>query len=486
MVSSLIRHAAALTALTLAACLIAPTHATPGQPGTLDATWASASPIGAGKVMVDVAGGVDTAHAVLLQPDGRIVLSGTCGAQSCLARFLPGGTLDTTFNGTGKVTTTLAGSYADMRGAALQPDGKIVVAGNCTVASVYEFCVARYLSSGALDTSFGSAGYVSSVITANNVAQTAVLQPDGKILVAGSCAGTVNQDFCVVRYLGNGQFDSAFGAAGKAIFTVGTSTDTAYAMLLQPDGKIVVVGGCAAGSQGYFCVARLLPNGSLDNSFNFSGRVLTPAGTGSSGARAVALQPDGRLVLAGDCENGTFDVICIMRLLANGDVDTSFSGDGQLVRSFGSGIDRASSIHVLPDARILVVGHCVTGGGTVDFCGGRVDTNGVTDDSFGSSGSFATALSIRDDVVYASLMQPDGKLVVAGSCGGNSVNGMWDLCVARYDGGPFNYRNCTLDVDGDGAFLAADALINMRVALGMRGNAVVAGINFASHATRNA
>lgn len=485
MVSSVIRHAATLTALILAGCLIAPTQAIPGQPGTLDATWASASPIGAGKLMVDFAGWEDAAHAVMLQPDGKIVLSGTCSSQACLVRLLSDGTLDTTFNGTGKVTTTLAGSYADMRGAALQPDRKIITAGNCITANVYQFCVARYLPSGALDTSFGGTGYVSSVITANNFARTAMLQPDGKILVAGECTGAVNKDFCVVRYLGDGQFDSGFGVAGKAIFAMDSGSDTPYAMQLLPDGKIIVVGECGAGSQGYFCIARLLANGSLDTSFKFTGKVLVPAGTGSSGARAVALQPDGRLVLAGDCENGTFHVICIVRLLANGDVDTSFSGDGELVRSFGSGIDRASSIHVLPDARILVVGHCATGNGTVDFCGGRVTTNGETDDSFASSGGFATVLSIRDDVPYASLMQPDGKLVVAGSCGGNSVNGMWDLCVARYDGGPFNYRNCTLDVDGDGAFLANDALINMRVVLGVRGNAVVAGINFASQATRN-
>ncbi|MCC7067786.1 MAG: hypothetical protein IT523_04970 [Burkholderiales bacterium] len=221
--------------------------------------------------------------------------------------------------------------------------------------------------------------------------------------------------------------------------------------------------------------------GDMDTTFGSgSGMVRTAIGTGDDRATAIALQPDGKIVVAGYCSNGSNYDFCLARYHSNGTLDSSFDSDGKVTTPIGLSDDQAYAIALQPDGKIVVAGYCSNGNN--DFCLARYHPNGALDSSFDSDGTVITSIGPSTDNAYAIALQPDGKIVVAGVCWNGSND---DFCLARYEGGPFGYQNCKLDIDGDGVVLATtDALILARVALGMTGNAVINGISFASHATR--
>ena len=284
-----------------------PAHATAGQPGTLDPFWANGSALGSGKLITAVGPRHDRPSSMLAQPDGRVLVAGFC------------------------------------------PD--------------IGLCATRYNIDGTLDANFGNAGTLPQVFVPNvaNVTPSLALLPDGKFLLTGTCADLEDNDFCVFRFNADGNIDATFGASGSTSTPIGSADDRPRAMRVQPDGKIVVAGTCNNGVDSDFCAARYLPNGGL-------------------GA------------------------------------------------------------------------------------------------SFGSGGKVVTAFSIRDDGVNAATLQPDGKLLLAGFCRSGSFD---KFCVARYDRSPFPAPACSLDIDGDTQVRAStDSLIHARIALGIRGDAVVAGITF--------
>jgi uncharacterized delta-60 repeat protein len=222
------------------------------------------------------------------------------------------GDLDTSFGSTGKVLTVFFdGSAASA--VAIQSDGKIVVAGSALV---------RYNADGTLDTTFGDQGKVTTFCCG-----ALAIQPDGKIVGAGvSGVSPGNVDFALVRYLPNGTLDTTFSGDGTVTTDFGNGRlDGAWAIVLQPDGKIVVVGasrveGDSASED--VALARYLPNGSLDATFSGDGKVLTDLGSGEGDvATAVALQPDGKIVVAGFTHRGDF---ALARYLSNGTLDTTF------------------------------------------------------------------------------------------------------------------------------------------------------------------
>jgi len=481
-----------------------PAYATPGQPGTLDATWGATSPLGAGKV-VSVIPGTDhgEVYAMTLQPDGKVVLAGFCvvdvatNTQAfCLVRYhggnvagSPGGTLDTTFNGNGTVVTGIAGVSDIAKAIAVQPDGKIIAAGTCYTGNFMvprtDFCVARYLANGTPDPSFNSTGKLLTPMgSSGGRAAAAALQPDGKIVLTGDCNSSVSiRSFCTVRYLSNGTLDTSFNGTGKVFTEVNTSESVANAMTLQSDGKLIIAGYCGSGHN--FCAARYLSNGSLDATFSGNGIAQTAIGTSSSAASSVAVQPDGKIVLAGLCANGAAYAFCALRYLSDGTLDVAFNGDGQLMTSIGNnGVTSTSTLALAlqPDGKPLIVGTCDNG--SDDFCLVRYGPNGGVDTSFNGSGKVITQMTTYPDNASALALQPDGRIVVAGYCGNSNLE--FNFCAARYDSGPFGYKACTLDIDGDNRVLATtDMLIGTRIALGMTGTAVINGISFPPTATRN-
>jgi uncharacterized delta-60 repeat protein len=489
---------AALCALLLIAN---PSHATPGQPGTLDGTFASLSPLGPGKTITPVGVGRDLASALALQRDGKVVLAGGCfngvNQDFCAVRYKSDGTLDTTFNSTGKVITAIGTIDNFAATVAIQPDGKIVLAGTCFDNGTEDFCAARYNADGTLDTAgFGTGGKVITPLgTGADKATAIVIQPDGKIVLAGTCTGITNSDFCALRYNANGTLDTTgFGTGGVVITPVGTGNDRANAAAIQSDGKILLAGHCVNGANLDFCAIRYNTNGTLDTStdprrlFGTSGKVITPVGSFDDLATKLVIQPDGKLVLAGNCvisAAGNTD-FCALRYNANGSLDTSFGTAGKVITQVGAVESAASGLAIQPDGSLLLVGLCRNSGALTAprlFCSLRYYGDGTVDTSFGTAGKVFTTLGPDAfDVASAVAMQPDGKIVLAGYCSNGTD---FDFCALRYDGGPFGYKACSLDIDGDGSIRAAsDMIISARAAFGITGDAVIAGVSFASHASR--
>ena len=471
------------------------TSATLGQPGTLDPTWGTASPLGAGKVITKISSGHGYGRASAVQPDGKVILAGNCwnGSKNdfCAVRYhggnavgFPGGTLDLTFNVTGSVLAPISGGDDYARALALLPDGRIVLVGSCANGTTTVFCAARYGANGLLDTSFNGAGSLTTAITSgNNIAYAVALQPDGKIVLAGSCSSGLSTDFCAARYHQDGSLDLSFNGTGKVV----TPSGIAYAIALQPDGKILITGNCG----GQFCTFRHSSDGSLDISFNGTGSVRTSIGGIGDEAKAIVLQPDGKILLAGACWNGADYDLCALRYHGGsatgfpaGSVDTSFNGTGKVVTLLGSTSSSAAAISLQADGKAILAGTCRNGGPTYDFCALRYDDSGTLDLSFNGSGKVTTPVGSGIDFGSTIALQVDGNIVLAGSCEGSDAS--FAFCAIRYAGGPFGYTNCSLDIDGDNRVLATtDSLIHARIALGITGPAVVGGISFASHATRN-
>ncbi|WP_369263366.1 calcium-binding protein [Streptomyces sp. R35] len=262
--------------------------------GTLDTGFGDG-----GTVVTDFGtGGPSEAFAVQLQADGRIVAAGMSGAGFALARYNPvDGSLDSGFDGDGKVTTAFAGGAATAFDVALQSDGKIVAAGRAGYnypAYDSDFAVARYNADGSLDSGFDGDGRTTTAFARVDVIGGVAVQPDGKIVVTG----TSDFDFALARYNPNGTLDSGFDGDGKVTTDFGSGTlDGSSDLALQSDGKIVAAGI----SLSDFAVARYNVDGSLDSGFGVGGKVTTDVDSGYYDvANAVALQSDGKIVLSGN------------------------------------------------------------------------------------------------------------------------------------------------------------------------------------------
>ena len=289
-------------------------------------------------------------YAAVLQPNGKIVAVGDGGGEFCLVRYNTDGSLDKSFNGGIPVTTPgTSTAYAVL----LQPDGKIIALGQ---GGTGVFTLARYKTDGTLDLAFGLAGtgIVSTDVVhpGGSAIQAALLQPDGKIIAIGG--GDV---FTLVRYTTDGRVDSSFGLVANNYVVTTSHTSNAYGAVLQPNGKIIVVGDYTPG--GFmpvttFCLARYNSDGSLDSSFGFNGTgIVTTPNTPT--AYAAALQPDGKIVVAGG-GNGT-----VARYLTNGSLDTTFGSSGKgIVTTAGVGLTKAAALQ--SDNKIVIAGQSGGGG----------------------------------------------------------------------------------------------------------------------------
>ena len=274
--------------------------------GTLDPSFGTG-----GIVTTSLSLGADMVHALALQSDGKIVVAGEANAQFAVARYTITGTLDTAFNGTGLVTTTVVGANNIAHAVLIQPaDGKIVLVGEVDPGGNNDFALVRYTSTGTLDGTFGSSGKTVTDFSAgtNDIAYAAALQADGKIVAAGSINSS-GTDFAVARYTSSGLLDATFGSGGLISTTLGSTADEAHGVVVQGNGKIVVGGWSTQGTRKLdFALARYQTNGALDTNFGVSGLVTTtlqPSLTSDDIGYALALQSDNQIVVAGSSDNGT-------------------------------------------------------------------------------------------------------------------------------------------------------------------------------------
>ncbi len=301
-------------------------------PGDLDPSF------GSGGIVITDFGGNDTAFALALQPDGKIVAAGTSsgggtGTNFALARHNPDGSPDASFGARGTVITDFISNGSDeVHALAIQPDGKIVVAG--FVSQGFDFALARFGQDGSLDPTFGTGGKVISQSTSYGSLWAVALQPDGKIVVAGES----NSRVALARYNPDGSLDATFGGGGTVI---GVGDGRANAIALQPDGKIVVAGDSRSYYVDFadqlrtikrFALARYNPDGSPDATFGLGGRSTTGFG-GDDIAFALALQPDGKIIVAGESNSR----VALARYNSDGNLDATFGGGGTVITDFGGG-----------------------------------------------------------------------------------------------------------------------------------------------------
>ena len=357
------------------------------------------------------------------------------------------GCLDVTFGGgTGKVVADISpGTEPNRaRGVAIQADWKIVAAGTTTTPGTLKrsFALLRFNTDGSLDSTFGNGGLVTTAFSTGNDEGWAVeIQPDGKIVVAGSAyagqsRGSAHYVFAVARYNPlDGSPDSTFGSGGKTTVSFGNNSQTsdteARAIAIQPDGKLLV--GGFAGSSG--AIARLNSNGSLDATFASGGKLTSSINAGPTSA-ALVTQSDGKIVFGGWTYGGqrTGYDFALARYSPNGNADTAFGNGGVATADFFGFEDRIRALAIDGNNNIVAAGFASTGSGPVyrNFAVARFTPSGQLDAAFGNGGKVSTDIFGSWDDCYALAIQPDGKILAGGFS--DDPNGQqFYLTVVRYN-----------------------------------------------------
>jgi uncharacterized delta-60 repeat protein len=268
--------------------------------GTLDPGFADG-----GTVLTGFGRRFQTANAVALTAGGRIVIAGSTSngitSRSAVARFLRDGRLDDTFGGDGRVTTDVSPSGEQLTDVLLQPDGKIVAVGWAEGQLVPAFSAVRYLSDGRLDDGFDRDGIARiDVSVGSDKGFGAALQPDGSLVIVGSAAASGADEWGIVRVGPHGHLDGTFGRRGILVTGFGPGYDEAAAVVVQGNGKLVVAGRIRIGAKDDMGLLRLRPGGRHDPAFGAGGRVLCDFAGGSDAARDLTVQANGKLLAVGE------------------------------------------------------------------------------------------------------------------------------------------------------------------------------------------
>ncbi len=375
--------------------------------------------------------------------------NGSWASRLAVARFNPDGSPDTAFNGSGIEYLTTLGNAT---GVAIQPDGKIVVAGNSVVKGIDDFAVARFNVNGSLDTTFNKKGYVqtavSSVYDPRIGATGMVLQSNGDIVVAGRTLSGSNYASAIVRYTPSGALDTTWGNQGIDIVNIGASGSWFNAVALE-NGQVVAAGQAAApNSVSGFDLVRFTSTGSLDPTFGTNGVVMAPpAGDYGDFSHALVAQADGKLVVAGEVDNNVTDAngnvyvvssFALGRYNTDGTLDTSFNGTGRVTLPPGNFTTNefTAVLYQPADGKIVAAGYEESVDPSVGgFAVARFNPDGSPDTTFGSNGMTTTFFgdsSLGSPFTSGAALQPDGRIVVVGGARQRSGFEGWSWGLARY------------------------------------------------------
>jgi uncharacterized delta-60 repeat protein len=398
--------------------------------GDLDPTFGNG-----GKVVTDFNNSTDWLSRIAVQPDGKIVAIGDThpSHKGALARYNPDGTLDATFGNSGKVIT-VATVRESAAGLLILPDGKIMISGSIDLPSSQDtsFALLRFNADGSVDSTFGSGGLVTTNIASNDDQAYAIaLQSDGKIVAAGRRgiqfypSEQRKGNVALARYNSDGSLDATFGNGGLVVNDFGQGLESyALALMIQSDGKIII-----AGESSYeFLVARYNSNGTLDTTFGNSGHALANFSSNWDGATDALLQPDGKVVLVGWSEmNSPYDSFALARFNPDGSFDQSFGNGGKVLIADQGDLN---AVVLQGDGKLIALG---SGNYSSDstFRLLRFDVNGSLDSTFGSSGTVTTSFGQPTEGV-ALAFQPDGKLVAGGITSSDPYFQNSDFGLARY------------------------------------------------------
>jgi len=434
-------HCRAIGAAAIILTLFVSVQMAQAADGDLDPTFGTG-----GMLMTDINRSTDIANAVAIQADGKLVVVGTTyrqndfsGEDFVVTRHNTDGTLDNTFGVGGKVRTDFPGLAAVPSSVVIQPDGKIVVAGGAFPLFTFlgNFEVVRYNPNGSLDTSFGDGGIVTTIFPQGSYAFDVALQSDGKIIAAGTVfvdfdPGEMSDtDFALARYNPDGTPDATFGSGGQISTDFLGHEDDAFSVLIQPDGKIVAVGSAN--------------------------------------------------------DPATFYDFAAARYLSNGTIDTTFGVAGKVHTDFGDqNFDRARSAALQPDGRIVAAGFAIShGGGVQNFAVARYTSSGVLDTTFSRDGKTQIDFGNCCQSATKVLLQSDGKIITVGGSNGESSDD--DFLLARLNprgsvdatfgvGGQVRTSFGDLNGGANGAAFQADGKI---VAVGFQANFNSQRANFA-------
>lgn len=500
---------------------------------------------GTGQVLTDFVykippdgGGTDSteiktgsASSIIIQKDGKIVVGGSAmselaGNKFAIARFNTNGSIDSSFDADGKQTTAVGDANSTAYSMALQDDGKIIMAGYTTVAGINRFAISRFNTNGSLDNSFNGNGIQIAQLGSDiQIGNSAAIQKNGKIIIAGYTIIGSKKDFAVVRFNSDGSADNTFDT--DALLTtdiINSSDDYAGSVAVQSDDKIIVAGYSVTGNNTVFALARYNTDGSLDNTFDMDGKLVGDYYQGNSGVNATVVQSDGKIVTAGSTWNGTNFDFSIVRYNANGSLDNTFSDDGKQATDFGStdeGVsvvvqpngkiivggssnttfaiaryntdgsldatfsddgkliiamgfsDLAKSVALQADGKVVLVGHTYidTNYDSAYFAIARINTNGTLDNSFSGDGKVFTDFETSPSFANAVSIQNDGKIVVAGR---SYINGQDNFSLARYNSDGSLDNTFSLDGKQNNVF-GTDEYFGMSMAIQADGKIVVAG-----------
>jgi uncharacterized delta-60 repeat protein len=424
-------------------------------PGDFDPSFGSG-----GKVVAPLGLGASPfsfARGAALQGDGKIVTVGTAtdstGTDAVLVmRLTPDGTLDSSFGVAGKVIYQFGagGNASEATAVTVQSDGKIAFTGYAQASNGnWQLLVGRLNADGSLDSSFDSTGTVITQIGTGTAdeGEGVAIDANHKVVVDGYADDSTNRSqLMVVRLTPDGHYDPSFDSTGKVVTQVGVGpgpVSDAYALALQGDGKIVVAGDASDATRATnVLVARLNADGTFDSTFGTAGKVVKQLGSGASPrsfAGSIALQGDGRIVVAGDAsDSSTHPSLLVARLTAGGSFDSSFGSSGAVTTQMGVGATpytNGSALGIQSNGKLVVAGDATDSSGRNQFLVARLNPDGGFDSAFGSSGRVLTQLGGGATPFSggdALVLQGDGKVVVAGDA--TNGTGMRSVLVARLIG----------------------------------------------------
>ncbi|MBS1746036.1 MAG: hypothetical protein JST21_07700 [Bacteroidetes bacterium] len=363
-----------------------------------------------------------------------------------ITAFTQAGKHDLSFNDSGKVITDVHG-HAYFNTAMMLPDGKILCAGAQRPLDPYAIFVnalARYTTDGHLDATFGKGGIVNFLLgNTDAFINSIATQDDGKIIATGYTGKhgydtSINMRITVMRFLSNGKIDSSFANNGVFLFGLDHYDIWGNAIVILSNDKIVVTGsvqsyGLSESKWGAF-VLRLTANGKPDASFGTHGYVITRPAKYCD-ARALALQPDGKIVIAGYALDEINEPVqfALSRFTSSGQPDFSFGKKGVAKTMFEiESVDQPRSMAIQKDGKIIVGGRGYGNGKYADFALVRFDVNGIIDSAFGDNGLSLIDFGY-DDAIHSIALQPDGKIVAAGEVNDFAITGKSSFGIARYD-----------------------------------------------------
>lgn len=398
------------------------------QNGTLDPTFGID-----GKVATQVGTFNDRGNGIAIQTDQKILIAGQSYGVSqkymTVLRYNPDGSVDTTFANAGVATIDFGTTGSAGNAIALQSDGKIVIGGN----NNSDFAIARLNSNGALDNTFGTNGLVNTKFGTSSyqfISALKILSND-KILAVGTVSIS-NFDIAMAKYNVDGTLDTTFGNNGK-VTTAHPNGLNEYgnAIAIQNDNKIVVAGTISPGGTNDFQTIRYNPDGTLDLTFNYNGKVITDFGTTVDAGNTVAIQNDQKILVGGSSSDGIISKFSMARYNTDGSLDLSFDSDGKVFTEFTSSSAYGNALAINND-KIFLAGNSSFDNNNFAMASYNVD--GSLDSTFGLGGKITTDFNTNSDQSFAIAFQADGKIILGGST--SDAASYTAFAMARYNYAP--------------------------------------------------